>query len=85
MAGQLSLLPGIDVQADLLAQEIDLVLQVLELQARILVSAGARLQQRHLFFDDFQLPLRFDCWVQIMTCFDSALSGLNQLASVHTP
>jgi hypothetical protein len=42
MARQLSLLPCIDVEANLLAKKIDLMLQVLQLQACFIVSAGAR-------------------------------------------
>ena len=34
--------PGIDVKTDLLAQKIDLVLQVFQLQACFMISAGAR-------------------------------------------
>ena len=42
MPRQLCLLPGIYVKADLFAQKIDLMLQVLQLQAGFMVSAGAR-------------------------------------------
>jgi hypothetical protein len=63
---QLGLLPGVDVQTAasyLLAQEVDLVLEVLKLKAGLLVSAGARFQLRHLLLNDFQLPLRFYGWI----------------------
>jgi hypothetical protein len=34
------------------------------LQAGFMVSGGAGLQQGNLPFYDFQLPLRFHCWIQ---------------------
>jgi len=61
--GQLSFLPGVDVEADLFAQKIDLVLEVLELKASFLVSIGARFQLRYLLLDYLQLPLRFYGWI----------------------
>jgi hypothetical protein len=39
------------VEPDLLAQEVDLMLQVLELETGFLVSAGARFQLRHLLLN----------------------------------
>ncbi len=52
MTCQLGLLPGIDMETDLLAQKIDLVLQVLQLEACFMVSAGARFKLGNLPFDD---------------------------------
>lgn len=49
---------------DLFAQEVDLMLQVLQLQAGFMVSRGAGFQQGNLPFNDLQLPLRFHCWIQ---------------------
>jgi hypothetical protein len=56
------------VETDLLAQEVDLVLEVLEFETGLLVSAGARFELGHLLFDHFQLALRFDCWVHKGSC-----------------
>jgi hypothetical protein len=64
VAGQFSLLPGIDVQADLFTEKVNLMLEVLQLQSGFMVSGGAGFQQGNLPFNDFQLPLRFHCWIQ---------------------
>ncbi len=52
MTCQLGFLPRIDVEADLFAKKIDLVLQVLQLEACFMVSAGARFKLGNLPFDD---------------------------------
>ena len=64
MARQFSLLPRIDVDADLLAQKIDLVLEVLELEMSFLVLPCLGLKLGNLLFYRFQLPLRFNRWIQ---------------------
>jgi len=46
-------LPGVDVETDLFAKKIDLVLQVFQLQACFVVSAGARFKLGNLPFNDF--------------------------------
>ncbi len=64
VARQLGLVPGVHVRANLLAQKSDLVLQMRELKACFLVSTGFSFKLRDLSGNRFQLPLRFDDWVQ---------------------
>jgi len=57
-------MPGIDVRADLFPQKVDLVLEMFELEMGFVVLAGPGLKLDDLLLNGFQLPLRFNCWIQ---------------------
>src|SRR6185312_12629975 len=65
MPRHLRLLPGIDVLANLLAQKRDLMLQMLELEMSVLVSARFGFELDNLLFNRLKLALRFNGWIQI--------------------
>jgi hypothetical protein len=64
MAGKLGLLPGIYAIANLVAEKIDLMLEMLELKMGFLITPRFSLKLDDLLCESFELPLCFNCWIQ---------------------
>ena len=58
MARQLSYAPGVAVRFNLLAQRCHLLMQVLQLAARVMMLTGNRIQLLDLLFNAFEFLLR---------------------------
>jgi len=88
MARQLGLVPGVNVFTYLLAQKLNLVVQMLELELRVFISYSPGLKVCNLLFNALQLALCFNGWIQTVApryCKNGTTVLRSQLKLINHP